>query len=93
MCAVTHRAKPYQPALVIKKSLDDQQSDCEATLQYQNIYFSLLYALQKVLFISLKKCVFYIIYKLKLALHVSFNYCPSIQSVNGIQLSMAVRHL
>ena len=51
VCAVTHRAKPYQLALVIKKSLDDvigiQQSVCEATLQYpfQNIHFSLNYAL------------------------------------------------
>ena len=40
MCAVTHRAKPYQLALVIKKSLDEvigpQHSACEATLQYQN---------------------------------------------------------
>ena len=51
MCAVTHRAKPYQLALLIKKSLDDvtgtQQSTCEATLQYQyqNIHSSLMYAL------------------------------------------------
>ena len=39
VCAVTHRAKPYQLAVLIKKSLDDimgtQQSACEATLQYQ----------------------------------------------------------
>ena len=39
-------AKPYQLALLIKKSLDNikgiQQSACEATLQYQyyNIHFS-----------------------------------------------------
>ena len=45
MCAVTHRAKSYQLALLIKKSLDDvmgtQQSACEAILQYQyqNINF------------------------------------------------------
>ena len=51
MCAVTQRAKPYQPALLIKKSLDDdigtQRSACEATLQYQyyNIHFSVIYAL------------------------------------------------
>ena len=51
MCAVTHRAKPYQLALLIKKSLDNtigtQQSACEAILQYQykNIDFSLIYAL------------------------------------------------
>ena len=51
MCAVTHRAKPYQLAFLIKKSLYDvignQQSACEATLQYQyqNIYFSIVYAL------------------------------------------------
>ena len=44
---VTHRAKPYQLALLIKKSLDDvigtQQSVCEATLQYEyyNIHFYL----------------------------------------------------
>ena len=35
MCAVTHRAKPYQLALLIKKSLYEviatQQSACEAT--------------------------------------------------------------
>ena len=38
--AVTHRAKPYQLVLLIKKGLDDvigtQQSAWEATLQYQN---------------------------------------------------------
>ena len=51
MCAVTHRAKPYQLALLINKSLDDiigtQQSVCEATIQYQyqNIKSSLIYAL------------------------------------------------
>ena len=46
MCAVTHRAKPYQLALLIKKSLDDfigtQQSACEATLHYQYKNYSLL---------------------------------------------------
>ena len=35
MCAVTHRAKPYQLTLLINKSLGDvigiQQSACEAT--------------------------------------------------------------
>ena len=52
MCSHTyHRAKPYQLALVIKKSLDDiigtKQSTSEATLQYQyqNIHFSLINAL------------------------------------------------
>ena len=51
MCAITHRAKPYQFALHIKKSLDDvigtQQSVYEATLQYQylNIHTSIIYAL------------------------------------------------
>ena len=51
MCAVTHRAKPYQLALLIKKSLDDiigsHQNACEATVQYQyqNIHFSFTYAL------------------------------------------------
>ena len=51
MCAVTHRAKPYQLALLIKKSLDDvtgtQYSACDAILQYQyqNINFSFIYAL------------------------------------------------
>ena len=38
MRAVTHRAEPYQLALLSKKSLDDaigtQQGSCEATLQY-----------------------------------------------------------
>ena len=68
MCAVTHGAKPYQLALLIKKSLDDvmgtRQGACEATLkyQYQNIHFSLIYVyLQRVLLIHFKKCVFYII--------------------------------
>ena len=54
-------------ALCIKKSLDDvgtQHSACEATLQYQyqNIHFSLIYALFAVSSIDtrlLKKCVFY----------------------------------
>ena len=51
MCAVTHRAKLFQFALLIKKSLDDtigtEQSACEATLQYQylNIHFYLVYAI------------------------------------------------
>ena len=51
MCAVTHRAKPYQLPLLIKKSLDDvigtKQSACEATVQYQYqiIHFSLIYNL------------------------------------------------
>ena len=51
MCAVTHRAKAYLLALLIKKSTDDvigtKQSACEATLQYQysNINFSPIYAL------------------------------------------------
>ena len=80
MCAVTHRAKPYQLALLIKKSLADvigtQQRACEATLQYNfiNIFISplsMLY-LQKVLLIHLQKCVFYIIFELKLPLRVAF---------------------
>ena len=41
MCAVTHRAKPYQLAFLITKSLDDlivnQHSACEATLNDTNI--------------------------------------------------------
>ena len=51
MCVATHRAKPYQLALLIRKILHDvigtQQSAGEATLQYQyqNIHFSLTYAL------------------------------------------------
>ena len=51
MCAVIHRAKHYQPALLIKKSRDDvigtKQSACEATLQYQyqNMNYFLTYAL------------------------------------------------
>ena len=51
MCAITHRVKSYQFALLIKNGLEDvigtQQSACEATLQYQyqNIYFSLIYAI------------------------------------------------
>ena len=51
MCAVTHRAQPYQLALLIKKSLADiigtQQSAYEATVQYQYsfIHFSLIYAI------------------------------------------------
>ena len=51
MSAVTHKAKPYQLALLIQKSLDEyigiQQSACEAALQYQcwNSHFSLIYVL------------------------------------------------
>ena len=51
MCAVTHRAKPYRLALLVKKSLDDvigtQQWACEATVQYQynNINFSLIHGI------------------------------------------------
>ena len=52
MCVVTHRAKLYQLALHIKKSLHDvigtQQSACEATLQLNTsikFKFSLIYAL------------------------------------------------
>ena len=68
MCAVTHshRDKPYQLAILIKKSLDDvictQQSACEATqsTDYKyNINFSLsMLYLQKGLLIHLKKGVF-----------------------------------
>ena len=53
-----------------------QQSASEATLQYLSLFISplsMLY-LQKFLLIHLKKCVFYIIYKLlELPLRVSFN--------------------
>ena len=49
MGAVTQRAKPYQLALLIKKSLDDiigpKQRACEATVefQYKNIDFCLIH--------------------------------------------------
>ena len=74
MCAVTHRAKPHQLALLIKKSLDDVIVPVKplynTTITRNKIFISplsMLY-LQKVLLIHLKKCVFYIIYKLKLPL-------------------------
>ena len=74
MCAVTNRAKLYQLALLIKKSLGDvivtQQSSCKATLQHQhyNVDFSLIYALfAEILLIHLEECAFYITYK---------SYCP-----------------
>ena len=81
MCPVTHRAKPYQLALFIKKSLDDvigtPQSVHEGTLQYQywNIHFSLVYMLylQKLKVLLTNLYVFFIIYKIKLPLCVSFN--------------------
>ena len=89
MCAVTHRAKPYQLALLIKKSLDDvigsHQNACEATVQYQcqNIHFSFTYALFAESSIDTFKKMFfiYIIYQIKLPLCVSFkawiyNYQP-----------------
>ena len=80
MCAVTHRAEPYQLALHIKKSLDDvigtQHSTCEATLQYQyqNIHFSLIYALFAESSIDTFKemCILHGTYELKLPLRVSF---------------------
>ena len=71
---------PYQLALLIKKSLHNvmgtQLNACEATVQYHSIQIfisplSLLY-LQKVLFVHIKKCVFYIIYEMKFSLHISF---------------------
>ena len=58
MCTVTHRAKPYQLAILIITSLDDiigthqrhsaecLQSHCiMGQYQYQNINYSLIYAL------------------------------------------------
>ena len=45
MCAVTHKAKPYQLAFHIKKSLDDvigtQHSAFEANLTTDKIFISL----------------------------------------------------
>ena len=81
MCSVTHRAKPYQLSLLIIKSLDDiigtQQSACEATLQYQfqNLHFSLIYALFAESSINTfkEKCIHIILsYELKFLLRVSF---------------------
>ena len=49
MCAVTHKAKPYQLALLMSLvdviAIGTQQSACEATLQhqYKDIHFSLIY--------------------------------------------------
>ena len=37
MCAVTHRAKPYQLALLIKKSLDDIIGIQQSTVNYYEI--------------------------------------------------------
>ena len=79
MCAVTHRAKLYQIALLIKKRLDDtiatQQSACEATLHtsIKILCFFLIYALfVEIAIDTFKEWVFYIIYKLKLPLPVAF---------------------
>ena len=88
MCAITHRAKSYQHALFIKMSLDDvigpQQSACEAILQYQNkiLISPLTICLQKVLLKHLKKCAFYMIYKLKLPLRVSLRIDTSGRGMN-----------
>ena len=74
MWAVTHRAKPYQLAVLIKKSL---LSRVPVKPLYNTIFkiiispLSMLY-LQKVLLMHLKKCAFYIIHKSKLPLRVSF---------------------
>ena len=89
MCAVTHRAKPYQLALLIKKSLDDiigtQQRACKAALQYQyqNIHFSLNYAL----FVESSIDTFQEmckknIYTFKLHLPVSFELSPQTNKIH-----------
>ena len=75
MCAVTERAKPYQLAILIKKSLDDVLGRVPVKPLYNTSIkifippLSMLY-LQKVLLIHLKKFVFYIIYKLNIPLCV-----------------------
>ena len=79
-CAVTHRAKPYQLALLIKKSLDDVigtlPSACEAILQYKylTIHFSLIYALfeESSVDTSPEMCILHYTY-IKIALRVFFN--------------------
>ena len=50
MCAVTNRAKPYQPALLIKKSQDDvigtqQRPVKHSTIPVLKYDFSLIYAI------------------------------------------------
>ena len=79
VCAVTHRAKPYQLALLIKKSLDEsigtQQSAREVTLQnlYQSIHSFLIYAFfpESSIDTLMKMCILYDL--LKLPLCASFN--------------------
>ena len=78
MCS--HPYKPYQLALLIKKSLDDVTwalSRVPVKPLYHTsikIFISPVFMLylQKVLLIHLKTCVFYITFELKLPLHVSF---------------------
>ena len=75
MCAVIHRAKPYQLAPFIKKNLDDvigSTCECEATLRgHSTIPVSTFISplsmpyLQKVPLMHLKKCVRYMVYQSK----------------------------
>ena len=90
VCIHPYRAKPYQLALPIKKSLHDvigiQQNVC-ASVKILISLLSMLY-LQKVLLIHLNKCVFYIIYELKLTLRVSFKnltHCNDYISITSPQ--------
>ena len=70
MCAVTHRAKPYQLALLINKSLDDVTIPI---LRYSFLqYIYALFAESSIDTSHLKKSLFYTIYELKLPLHVPF---------------------
>ena len=88
MCGAIYRAQPYQLALLIKKSLNDDI----APLQYSTKTFitlisplSMLY-LQRVLLIHLKKCVFHIICISKLSLHVSSYFNLSMKSFTCLVL-------
>ena len=67
MCVVTHRPRPYQLALLIKKSLDDVIGTQYVKPLY-NISIKILISpismlyLQKVLLIHLKICVLYYVH-------------------------------
>ena len=94
MCAFTHQAKPYQLALLIKKSLDDVTGTVKPLYDTSIKIFisplSILY-LQEVVLIHLKKCVFYIIYELKLPLRFSLRHShPTLFSFGGSQPMISI---
>ena len=73
MCAVTHRAKPFQLTRLIKKSVDEIFGTQLPMKPLYNtcieIFITLLsmFYLQKVLLINVEMCILHYIYYIKIA--------------------------